>query len=70
MEENNKISYISFLEDIQGKEVNEIYELLISKNIFVDKISSTDEFLIVGETMRRIQLCDNSDSNQYSFLKR
>ena len=70
MEENNKISYISFLEDIQGKEVNEIYELLISKNIFVDKISSTDEFLIVGEAMRRIQLCDKSDSNQYSFLKR
>ena len=54
MEENNKISYINFLEDIQGKEVNEIYELLISKNIFVGKISSTDEFLIVGETMRRI----------------
>lgn len=70
MEKSNKISYISFLEDIQGKSINEIYELLISKNIFINKISSTEEFLIVGETLRRIQLCDKSDSNQYSFLKR
>lgn len=70
MEKNNKISYISFLEDIQEKNVTEIYEILVAKNLFVSKVNSTEEFLIVGETLRRIQLCDKTDSNQYSFLKR
>lgn len=70
MENEKTISYLDFLSKIQGKNVNEIYEMLQNENIFVEDMSSTNEFLIVGETIRRINLCDTTDSNQYSFLKR
>lgn len=71
MEGNNyKLSYVDFLNEIKGKSVNEICELLKDNKVYVENITSTDEFLIVGEVIRRIKLCDTTDSNQYSFLKR
>lgn len=67
MEEMN---YLDFLEEIKTKNVDEIYKYLNEQNILVSEMSATDEFLIVGEVIRRINLCDREDSNQYSFLKR
>lgn len=67
MEEMN---YLEFLEDIKGKSIDEIYVYLNENEMLADEISVTDEFLIIGEVVRRINLCDRKDSNQYSFLKR
>lgn len=71
MEEVKKeLSYLEFLKEIDGKSVDEVYNLLNNNNAFITNITSTDEFLIAGEVIRRINLCDTTDSNQYSFLKR
>ena len=67
MEEMN---YLDFLEEVKTKNVDEIYKYLNEQNILINEVSATDEFLIVGEVIRRINLCDREDSNQYSFLKR
>lgn len=67
MEEMN---YLDFLEEVKTKSADEIYKYLNEQNILINEVSATDEFLIVGEVIRRINLCDREDSNQYSFLKR
>lgn len=67
MEEMN---YLDFLEEVKTKNADEIYKYLNEQNILINEVSATDEFLIVGEVIRRINLCDREDSNQYSFLKR
>ena len=71
MEEVKKeLSYLEFLKEIDGKSVDEVYNLVNNNNACITNITSTDEFLIAGEVIRRINLCDTTDSNQYSFLKR
>lgn len=65
-----KMNYLDFLEKVKGKNIDEIYVYLNENEMLADEISATDEFLIIGEVVRRINLCDRKDSNQYSFLKR
>lgn len=63
-------SYLEFVEKVKGKNINEVEEILSKINIFKEDISALDEFLIVGEVVRRINLCDKKDPIQFSFLKR
>ena len=71
MEENiNNMSYLTLLQEIKGKNIDEAFRFINNIQGFVPEKSAMDEFLIVEEVVRRINLCDTTDCGQYSFLKR
>ena len=71
MEENiNNMSYLTLLQKIEGKSASEIYDFINDAQGFTSNKSAMDEFLIVEEVVRRINLCDTIHCGQYSFLKR